>query len=280
MKRLKPLMIAQFLTTPFFKYQNYELTPLRLLILFAIVLGARLLISSIGRLLERGVFRREQIDEGRQQAVIQLVTYAIYLLTALATLQTLGVNIGLLVAGSAALLVGVGLGLQQTFNDFVAGLILLFEGSLDVGDIVEVDKTIGRITRIRLRASEMVTYEGVEWIIPNSKFINASIHNFTHSHPQNEFNVKVSVSYDAEPQQVLALLKHCAHNHRYVAKLPQPEVEMADFGDSGVVYELIFWTQNTWDIDRTKSDLRFAIFEAFRQHQIEIPYPQRVIRTK
>lgn len=273
-------MIAQYLTTPFFKYQNYELTPLRVLILLVIILGARLLISSIGRLLQQGVFRQQQIDEGRQQGVIQLLKYAIYLLAILASLQTLGVQVGLLVAGSAALLVGVGLGLQQTFNDFVAGLILLFEGSLDVGDIVEVDKTVGRITRIRLRASEMVTREGVEWIIPNSKFINANILNWSHSSPQIEFNVRVSVSYDADPPQVVEILKQCAQNHRYVSKLPLPEVEMSDFGDSGIVYELIFWTPNTWDVDRTKSDLRFAIIEKFKQHDIEIPYPQRVVRTK
>jgi small-conductance mechanosensitive channel len=273
-------MLDQFLTTPFFKYQNYEFTPLRLLLLLAVVVGARVLIASIGRLLQRGIFRKQQIDEGRQQAVIQLVKYAIYVLAALATLQTLGVQIGLLLAGSAALLVGVGLGLQKTINDFVAGLILLFEGSLDVGDIVEVDKIVGRITRIRLRASEMITREGVELIIPNSNFINANIVNWSHTNPQIEFNVRVSVSYQADPQQVVRLLKQCAQNHRYVAKLPHPEVEMADFGDSGVVYELAFWTQNTWDIDRTKSDLRFAIMASFREHQIEIPYPHRVIINK
>jgi small-conductance mechanosensitive channel len=271
-------MFTQFLTTPFFKYQNYELTPLRILLLLAVVVGAKLLISSIGRILKQGVFRKKHIDEGRQEGVIQLVKYAIYLLASLAFLQAAGVQIGLLVAGSAAVLVGVGLGLQQTFNDFVAGLILLFEGSLDVGDIVEVDKTVGRITRIRLRASEMITREGVEWIIPNSKFINANILNWSHSNPQIEFNVRVSVSYDANPQQVVQLLKECAQHHRYVAKLPQPDVEMADFGDSGIVYELIFWTQNTWDVDKTKSDLRFAIMEAFSQHHIEIPYPHLVIR--
>jgi small-conductance mechanosensitive channel len=273
-------MQTEFLTTPFFKYQNYELTPLRVLLLLVVIVGARLLISSIGRLLERGVFRKQHIDEGRQQGVIQLVTYAIYVVAALAALQTMGVQIGLLLAGSAALLVGIGLGLQKTFNDFMAGLILLFEGSLDVGDIVEVDKTVGRITHIRLRASVMVTREGVELIIPNSNFINANIVNWSHSNPQIEFNVRVSVSYDADPKQVVQILKQCAQNHRYVAKLPHPEVEMADFGDSGVVYELAFWTQNTWDIDRTKSDLRFAIFESFRQHKIEIPYPQRVVTMK
>ena len=269
-----------FLSIPFFKYQNYELTPLRLLLFLAVLLGARLLISSIGHLLKRGVFSRQQIDEGRQESVVQLVKYAIYVFASLAALQTLGVQIGLLLAGSAALLVGVGLGLQKTFNDFVAGLILLFEGSLDVGDIVEVDKIIGRITRIRLRASEMITREGVELIIPNSNFINANIINWSHSNPLTEFSVRVSVSYQAAPQKVVELMKEAAQNHRYVAKLPLPEVELMDFADSGVIYEVAFWTANTWDVDRTKSDIRFAIFEFFKQNQIEMPYPQRVLWVK
>lgn len=269
-----------FLSIPFFKYQNYELTPLRLLLFLAVLLGARLLISSIGHLLKRGVFSRQHIDEGRQESVVQLVKYAIYVFASLAALQTLGVQIGLLLAGSAALLVGVGLGLQKTFNDFVAGLILLFEGSLDVGDIVEVDKIIGRITRIRLRASEMITREGVELIIPNSNFINANIINWSHSNPLTEFSVRVSVSYQAAPQKVVELMKEAAQNHRYVAKLPLPEVELMDFADSGVIYEVAFWTANTWDVDRTKSDIRFAIFEFFKQNQIEMPYPQRVLWVK
>lgn len=269
-----------FLSVPFFKYQNYELTPLRILLFLAVLLAARLLIASIGQLLKRGVFSRQHIDQGRQESVVQLVKYAIYVLASLTALQTLGVQISLLLAGSAALLVGVGLGLQKTFNDFVAGLILLFEGSLDVGDIVEVDKMIGRITRIRLRASEMMTREGVELIIPNSNFINANIINWSHSNPLTEFNVRVSASYQADPQKVVELMKTAAQNHRYVAKLPLPEVELTDFADSGVVYEVAFWTANTWDVDRTKSDIRFAIFELFKQNQIEMPYPQRVVWVK
>ena len=269
-----------FLSVPFFKYQNYELTPLRILLFLAVLLAARLLIASIGQLLKRGVFSRQHIDQGRQEGVVQLVKYAIYVLASLTALQTLGVQISLLLAGSAALLVGVGLGLQKTFNDFVAGLILLFEGSLDVGDIVEVDKMIGRITRIRLRASEMMTREGVELIIPNSNFINANIINWSHSNPLTEFNVRVSASYQADPQKVVELMKTAAQNHRYVAKLPLPEVELTDFADSGVVYEVAFWTANTWDVDRTKSDIRFAIFELFKQNQIEMPYPQRVVWVK
>jgi small-conductance mechanosensitive channel len=280
MIRLQLNAIFDFLSTPVFKYQNYELTPMRLLLLALVIVGSRLLISSIGHLLKRGVFSKQKIDEGRQQGVIQLFKYAIYVFATLAALQTMGVQISLLLAGSAALLVGVGLGLQNTFNDFVAGLILLFEGSIETGDIIEIDKMIGRITRIRLRASEMVTREGVELIIPNSKFINASIVNWSHTTPLKEFTIRISIAYQANPQQVSALLNACALAHKYVAQLPHPVVEMTDFGDSGIVYELAFWTANIWDIDRTKSDLRFAILESLQQHQIEIPYPHRVVQMK
>lgn len=272
--------MMDFLYTPLFRIKNHEITPANLLLALLILVGARILVAVVERVLKHGVFRRRHIDAGRQQAVMQLVQYALYVFAALAVLQAVGIEISLLVAGSAALLVGVGLGVQKTFNDLVAGLIILFEGSIDVGDIVEIEKVVGRVHRIGLRASEVRTREGIGIIVPNSHFINGNITNWSHSRSQTRFSIKIPVAYQAAPQQIQDLINACANRHEKVATQPAPHVRLLDFTDSGIVYELLFWTADAWNIDLIKSDLRYAIFEEFRKNKVEIPYPQRVVWMK
>lgn len=251
-----------------------------MLLALLILVGARILVAVVERVLKHGVFRRRHIDAGRQQAVMQLVQYALYVFAALAVLQAVGIEISLLVAGSAALLVGVGLGVQKTFNDLVAGLIILFEGSIDVGDIVEIEKAVGRVVKIGLRSSKIQTRDGIAIIVPNSYFINGTIINWSHSRSQTRFNIKIPVSYQADPKKVQAIINDCAHRHEKVVAQPAPHVRMQEFAESGAVYELLFWTADAWNIDLIKSDLRYTIFEEFKKNGIEIPYPQRVVWMK
>ncbi|HAK79808.1 MAG TPA: hypothetical protein DCR35_13550 [Runella sp.] len=269
-----------FLYTPLFRIKNHEITPATLALVLLILIGARVLVAIVQRVLRDGVFKKRQIDEGRQHAVMQLIQYALYVFAALAVLQTVGIEISLLVAGSAALLVGVGLGLQKTFNDLVAGLIILFEGSIDVGDIVEIEKAVGRVVKIGLRSSKIQTRDGIAIIVPNSYFINGTIINWSHSRSQTRFSIKIPASYQADPKKVQAIINDCAQRHEKVVAQPMPHVRMQDFAESGAMYELLFWTADAWNIDLIKSDLRYSIFEEFTKNNIEIPYPQRVVWIK
>ncbi|GAB3163900.1 mechanosensitive ion channel family protein [Telluribacter humicola] len=273
-----PREVRRFLEFNLFKVKNFEITVFDILIIVSLILLGRLLIWLLAGVLRRGFFQRNQVDQGRQEAVIQLIRYFIYTIVFILGLEIAGVQLSILLAGSAALLVGVGLGLQQTFNDLVSGLILLFEGSINVGDIVELDNgLVGRVTDVGLRTSKLETRDSIGIIVPNSKFINNNIINWSHNRSLTRFIIKVGVSYRNDPRRVESILLSSAGEHSEVAQNPPPTVRLMDFGESGLMYELLFWTYSAWRIEYIKSEIRFVIFERFRQEKIEIPYPQRDI---
>ena len=217
------------------------------------------------------------VDKGRQFAVIQLIKYLVYLISLLFAFQALSIDISLLLAGSAALLVGVGLGLQQTFNDLVSGLILLFEGSVSVGDIIEINSLIGRVTAIGIRTSKVETRDAITIIVPNSKFIVDNVINWSHAHMNTRFSVRVHTSYDCDPVHVRQVLLDCLTPHKDIADKPVPFVRLNDFGESSLDFELLFWTNSMWRIEHLKSEIRFGIYQAFKENNIRIPFPQREI---
>lgn len=276
-----PREVRQFLEFELLKIKDYEITVFDILLIILLMTVARLLIWFLSSLLRRGFFRRKQVDKGRQEAVIQLIKYLIYVVVIILSLQITGIQLSLLLAGSAALLVGIGLGLQQTFNDLVSGLILLFEGSINIGDIVELDNgLVGRVTEVGLRTSKVETRDSIGIIVPNSKFINNNIINWSHNRSLTRFIIQVGVAYRNDPRHVEATLLASVQGHSEVAQNPTPLVRLKDFGDSSVLYELLFWTYSAWRIEHIKSDIRFVIFEKFKQEDIEIPFNQYDINLK
>ena len=220
---------------------------------------------------------KEKVGEGRQHALFQIVKYVITLIALVIILESIGVKVTILLAGSAALLVGLGFGLQQIFNDFISGLILLFEGTIKVGEVVEVDGIVGRVMRIGLRTSELETRDNIMMIIPNSKFTAETVINWSHNQQFTRFRIDVGVAYGSDTKLVRNVLLECADDHNFVAKKPQPKVRFTDFGDSSLNFELLFFSENMFRIERVKSDIRFMIDQKFRANNILIPFPQRDI---
>lgn len=276
-----PSGVRHFLEFQLLKVNKYQITVFDILLIFLLVMSARLLMWFISSLLRRGFFRRKQVDKGRQEAVIQLIKYFVYLIVFILSLEIVGTSLTPLLAGSAALLVGIGLGLQQTFNDLVSGLILLFEGSINIGDIVQLDNgLVGRVTEVGLRTSKVETRDSIGIIVPNSKFINNNIINWSHNRSLTRFIVTVGVAYHNDPRQVESVLLETIADQGEIAKNPSPSVRINDFGNSSVVYELLFWTYSAWRIEYIKSEIRFAIFEKFREVGIEIPFNQYDLNLK
>ena len=276
-----PSGVRHFLEFEILKIKDYEITVFDILLIILLLTVARLLILFLSSLLRQGFFRRKQVDKGRQEAVIQLIKYLIYVVVIVLSLQITGIQLSLLLAGSAALLVGIGLGLQQTFNDLVSGLILLFEGSINIGDIVELDNgLVGRVTEVGLRTSKVETRDSIGIIVPNSKFINNNIINWSHNRSLTRFIITVGVAYHNDPRHVEATLLSSVQGHSEVAQNPTPLVRIKDFGNSGVIYELLFWTYSAWRIEHIKSEIRFVIFERFRAEGIEIPFNQYDLNLK
>lgn len=271
--------MKEFLQQEIFVYKDYHLSVLQLFAVALVVAVAWLITKGLKKVMvDRGNYT--ELERGRRLSVFQLIQYAIWTLVLLMSLEGLGVKITPLLFGSAALLVGIGLGLQEVFKDFVSGVILLFDGTIRVSDVIEVDGVVGTVKEIRLRASEVETRDGIVMIIPNGRFITGNVVNWTHNRKLTRFVVEVGVAYGSDVRKVERVLVECAKKHPDVVKTPEPFVFFSDFGDSQLTFKLLFFSRNVFKIEFVKSDLRFTIDEAFRENDITIPFPQRDIWIK
>ncbi len=237
------------------------------------ILG-RTLLWVITELLDQ-FFNRQKTDKGARFAITQLLKYIIYTATILAVLETLGFKLNVIWGGAAALLVGFGLGLQQLFNDLVSGILIMFEGTVQVGDVVEVDNFVGSVLSIGLRASKIRTRDNITVIVPNSHLVMDGVVNWSHAGQKKRFFIKVGVAYGSDADVIKALLLDVALRHEKILDFPEAIVRFVDFGDSSLDFELHFWTYELERIQDVLSDLRFDIYNSFNENNIEIPFPQR-----
>lgn len=244
--------------------------------LIIIYMSARLLIWFLQRVLTRRLAQVKSIDKGKQFAILQITKYIIYVIAISIMLNQMHIGSAIF-AGSAALFVGIGFGLQQIANDLISGLIILFEGRVKVGDMVEMNATVGRITSIGIRTSTVETRDSIEIIVPNSKFISDNVINWSSNQSvTTRFQIAVGVAYGSNVEMVKEKLIEAAYAHEDIISKPEkPYVLFKDFGDNSLNFDLHFWTSNTWDIEIVRSDLRFIIDKLFREADITIAFPQR-----
>lgn len=257
--------------------QNINLSASNILTAILIIFLARLFAWGLIQLILYRYYKRGNVNIGSQYAINQLLKYIIYILGFLLAFDQLGIQMTLVWGGAAALLVGVGLGLQQTFNDLISGIILLFERTVEVEDVVDIDGLVGKVKKIGLRTSLVETIDNITVIVPNSKLIVDNVINWSHFDTKARFNVTVGVAYGSDTALIKKLLIRVANENVYVINYPKPIIRFVDFGDSALVFELHFWTRNLIIIEDIKSDLRFEIDRVFREENVTIPFPQRVV---
>ncbi|MBN2349835.1 MAG: mechanosensitive ion channel [Bacteroidales bacterium] len=274
------MKLNEILDYTLWKTDKFSLTVNHLLIVLLTLIVTKVVTEIIKRIFRRQSKKRN-IEIGRYHAIIQLFKYILWTFAILIILDTIGVKITILLAGSAALLVGIGLGLQQLFQDFVSGIVLLFEGSLKIGDVVELqDGVIGKVKEIGIRTSKIESRNNIIVIVPNSKFIGDNVINWSHIEKRTRFDVGVGVAYGSDVELVKKLLLECAKEIHEISKIPAPFVRFEDFGDSSLDFKLYFWTSNTFYVENVKSDIRFAINRKFRENNVQIPFPQRDVHLK
>jgi small-conductance mechanosensitive channel len=274
------MTLRDILDIKLFETEKLAVTISNILIVILILVITKTVIELIKRLFRKQAARKN-IDVGKSHAILQLLRYILWITAIVTCLDIIGINITIFLAGSAALLVGLGLGLQHVFQDFIAGIILLFEGSIKVGDIVEIEEqTVGRVKEIGLRTSKIETRNNIIMIIPNSKFITDNVINWSHIEKKSRFSVSVGVAYGSDVELVRDVLISCANEHNEVSKKPSAFVKFEDFGESSLDFELYFWTSNNFGVEIIKSDLRFMIDKKFRENGIQIPFPQRDLHIK
>jgi small-conductance mechanosensitive channel len=176
----------------------------------------------------------------------------------------------------------MGFGIQDIFNDIVSGLFLLFEGNIKVDDVLEIDGMVCKVEEIGLRTSVVRTRDDIRVVIPNRRFINEKIINWSHQKKYTRFHISVGVSYESDPDKVREVLLKVAHNHNDILNNPpyQPKVWFVNYGDSSIDFELLFWSDKNFLIENIKSELRFDIFKALKENGISIPFPQRDLHIK
>lgn len=264
---------------PLFEFQSkgnaYSFHISNILSALFILLAARLAGWLIIQLPLNTYYQRNNINVGSQYAINQLLKYLLYTIAILMALESLGFTLTILWGGAAALLVGIGLGLQETFKDFFSGIILLFERTVEVGDVVVVDGVVGTVRHIGLRTSLVETRDNLTVIVPNSRLVVEKVINWSHNDDKARFSVKVGVAYGSDTALVKKLLLEVARETPSVLRDPAPFVRFTDFGESSLDFELHFWSRDLIPIENIKSDMRFEIDRAFRENQISIPFPQR-----
>lgn len=273
------MKLDKLLSKVLFSVNDYAISGYDLLGVALIIILCFVAIKIVKRIFKRQI-NKGRIDSGRGLAIYQIFKYIIIVVTIILALDTIGVKVTILLAGSAALLVGVGLGLQQLFNDLVSGLFLLFEGTVTVGDIVEIDGLVGRVKEINIRTSNIESRGGISIIVPNSKLVNDNVINWSHNRTVTRFDLTVGVAYGSDVRLVERLLIQAAEQHKEIVTEPKPLVRFEDFGDSALVFHLFFWSLNMFEIENIKSDIRFSIDELFRQNNVTIPFPQRDLHFK
>lgn len=233
----------------------------------------------------RGFFKRfikKQPTERRSYwSVFLILRYVVWVVIIVLMLETSGVKVSVLLASITALLVGVGFGIQQLFSDLASGIVLIVERNLQINDIIELeDDTVGKVIQIGLRTSKLKTRDDVILVVPNSKFVNDTIINWSQMDYNTRFSVKVGVAYGSDTKLVSDILFDCAIKNKNISTSPKPFVRFKDFGDSSLDFQVFFWVKEPFLVENTKSEIRYAIDDEFRKNGVHIPFPQRDVHIK
>jgi potassium efflux system protein len=221
-------------------------------------------------LLEEDIYYHWHLTRGIPQAISTMVHYAILLFGFFVGLAVLGVDLTKVTILAGAFTVGVGFGLQTVINNFVCGLLLLFERPIKVGDIIQIDADIGEVRRIGIRACVIRTTEGFEIIVPNGAIVANKVTNWTLSDRYRAIEVSATVARGADPEHVIAVLKRVAANHPGVTKEPVPQAYVVNFGSATVSFNLRAWTEQYEDWVQVRSDLSIAVDKALTRENITV----------
>lgn len=268
--------MKEFLQTNIIELDNYTLK-LHNVISLIVFIGFVILISFI---IKRIIYKSSTLDLAKKFSISKLFKYLVIAISFVVSLHLLGFNVSVLLAGSAALLVGLGFGLQNLFNDFISGIILLLDRTLKVGDIIEVNSMIYKVQEINFRTTTVLGRDDNYIILPNSELTGNSVINWTHSEISSRFKVTVGVDYSTDIQTLMRVLKEVAKANKQVLNSPEPFVRFEDYADSALLFSVYFYTNEVFRVENIKSEIRVEIFKALKDNNISIPFPQRVVHIK
>ncbi len=273
--------LNELLNVVIFDIKGSDFTLLTLL--FIIVASFLLVFLSrrLSNLLVKRVLHRYIKDTGVTDSIGTIFRYSVILIGFITIFQSAGFDLSTLGLLAGALGVGIGFGLQNVTNNFISGIIILFERPIKVGDRIEVGDINGDVFSISMRSTTVITIDNISVIVPNSEFINSAVINWSHNDRRVRFKFPLGVSYNEDPARVRKLVIEVLKEHKGVLEEPAPDLWFEGYGDSSLDFNLAVWTSDY--IQRPgvfKSELYYAIFKKFREHNVEIPFPQRDLHLK
>ena len=255
--------------------QDEKIIRVQALFFILITLVVSILLYKGVKAITKKYMEKNSDSVGRVDSFIQIQKYFFGFIAFLVILNILKFNLTSLIVSASAILVVISFGLQSLFTDFISGIIILFDGTIKSSDIIEVGGTVGKVERITLRNTTLITRDDYTIIMPNKKFITENVTNWSHNNNTMRFHITVGVAYGSDTKLISKLLSKCIDEHSLISKSKKGFVGFKDFGDSALVFELYFLTTEIFRIEIIKSDLRFMIDKSFRDNNISIPFPQR-----
>jgi small-conductance mechanosensitive channel len=271
---------SKLLETTIVTINKTPITPASLIIFTLIVVVSIFVTRILTRTIFDRVLRRFSIKEGLRYTLRRLAEYTLIVVGIIIAFQFIGVDLSGLAVIFGLLSVGIGFGLQSVTANFVAGLVLLFERPIKIGDRITVGDIEGEVEEISMRATRIKTLNNISIIVPNSQFVSSSIVNWSFGDPRVRLEIDVGVSYESDLDLVLQSLKEVALENPHVLKKPEPDVLLKEFGDSSWNMRLRAWIDNPHGHHVIRSEINCAIVRKFRERGIEIPFPQRDLHVR
>lgn len=274
------LEIKTIFTTPLFTINQSAVSLVSVITFFLIIIVFVQFAKLLKTKFLSKMLNKMNIEPGLQFNLIRITQYIIMFIGFMIALQFVGIDLSGLAVIFGFLSVGIGFGLQNIVSNFMAGLILLFERPIAVGDRVTVGNTEGDVENINIRSTTIRTLNNITYIVPNSEFVTAQVINWSHGDPKIRIDLDIGVSYNSDLDLVLNSLKEIAQENIEVLDFPKSEVHFKEFGDSSWNMLLRVWIMNPKRYYYIRSDLNCAVVRKFREKGIEIPFPQRDLHLR
>jgi small-conductance mechanosensitive channel len=276
---------SEFLKTPLIELDDKSIQPKvkHIFILAMLFFLSKIAINLVSVYLDKLAHRKKELDEGSKYIYLQLARYFIYVIAIFIFLKSLEVQLTALFTAAAGLFIAFAFGLQDLFKDLVSGFVLLFEGAIRVGDIIEIKEATGseplvaKVLRINLRTTKIETRDSNIYIIPNSRLTQEYVENWNFGSTLTRFRIPIRVAFGSDTELAKKLLIQAALSHPKVKKNKDIFVRLLNFGENGLEMDLVFYADQSWRIEIVKSEIRFEIDRLFREYGVIIPYPQRVL---
>lgn len=252
-----------------------SLSLFQIFLLIALLMGVFWLSSRTKRFLFNRFLARSGLDRPLQHAIAQIVSYAVLIIGIIVVLENSGIHIGTLAVFAGAVGVGVGFGLKNIASNFISGLLILAERPIAIGDRIEVAGITGQVRQIRARSTVIVTNDNIAMIVPNEKFIDSPVTNWTHTDRRVRFRLPIGIAYDSDVNKVREALVAAAREHPATLSEPAPDAFLQKFGDNSIDFELVVWSEEmSQRPSRFRSDLNYLICKHLAAAGISIPFQQ------